>query len=409
MAPRTTREAIETFMGVTGESQAVALRKLEEHGGNLDEALNAHFGEGERRSRDMPFSTNQMEAQQRGISPILSALGSFKPSLLLDPNYRRNLYNLIGTSSLTSSNEPVQHAGGVNYRYDGSFQHIPPRPVVGDGSTEFREHVSRDDRAHLSDAEDEMFRLAIEASKQDESAVGFPQRQSNLEDEELARALSLSLKTAEQDDAMRDQAQKEIRVHGSSARAEKVNKAEQKSAGNSQDLPYSPSSSPVAQQSLRQQQDDEYLALLSAEREKETNVSNKVEISCLKEEESRNNMLEEEDFERLLAVKAASLPVEPPLHDENAVTLLVRFPDGGRCGRRFVKSDKLQLLFDFIDLQRTVRPGTYNVVSDYLKIQYFADCQKWCLQTQCLSTYPLMMNGDCTSQLVHCCITNAMH
>lgn len=45
----------------------------------------------------------------------------------------------------------------------------------------------------------------------------------------------------------------------------------------------------------------------------------------------------------MLAAKQASLPQEPSPDDENAVTLLVRMPNGSRRGRRFLKSDKLQV------------------------------------------------------------------
>jgi hypothetical protein len=52
-----------------------------------------------------------------------------------------------------------------------------------------------------------------------------------------------------------------------------------------------------------------------------------------------------QELERQLAAKEASLPREPASDDENAVTLLVRMPDGSRHGRRFLKSDKLQVNF----------------------------------------------------------------
>lgn len=42
-----------------------------------------------------------------------------------------------------------------------------------------------------------------------------------------------------------------------------------------------------------------------------------------------------QDIERQLAAKEACLPNEPLCEDENAVTLLVRMPDGSRQGRRF--------------------------------------------------------------------------
>jgi len=111
-----------------------------------------------------------------------------------------------------------------------------------------------------------------------------------------------------------------------------------------------------------------------------------------------------QEIERQLAAKEASLP------HEDAVTLEVRMPDGSCRGCRFLKSDKLQVLmckrpelnslsghflgnfyclfllssfygfeqsiltaqlwrltlqflFDFIDIGRGVKPGTYKLVS----------------------------------------------
>jgi UBX domain len=56
-----------------------------------------------------------------------------------------------------------------------------------------------------------------------------------------------------------------------------------------------------------------------------------------------NSCCGEQELERKLAAKEASLPQEPMPDDEGALTLLVRMPDGSRCGRRFLKSDKLQV------------------------------------------------------------------
>ena len=52
-----------------------------------------------------------------------------------------------------------------------------------------------------------------------------------------------------------------------------------------------------------------------------------------------------QEIERQLTAKEVSLPQEPTSDDEKAVTLLVRMPDGSRRGRRFQKSDKLQVYF----------------------------------------------------------------
>ncbi|KAK4422677.1 Plant UBX domain-containing protein 8 [Sesamum alatum] len=127
-----------------------------------------------------------------------------------------------------------------------------------------------------------------------------------------------------------------------------------------------PSPSLAAQRLIREQQDDEYLASLQADREKELKAKEEAEAAeRRKEDELRGKLQEEQETERQLAAKEASLPQEPTPDDENAVTLLVRMPDGSRRGRRFLKSDKLQCLFDFIDVGRAVKPGSYRVVRPY--------------------------------------------
>ncbi|CAK7348014.1 unnamed protein product [Dovyalis caffra] len=441
--PRPTQDAIETFMRITGASESLAVRKLEEYGGNLDQAVNAHFIELEGHARNhlsaaspqnnFADTRNQVHSGQRGILPFLSAARSFRPSLLLDPNYRRNLYSQISASvSPTRSGPQFSHNGDINNGY-GQPYHSGPRSGIGgvSGTTTFT-HGSQihgssptdaESHHHGNDVEEEMIQMAIQASTQE--------RQLCLEDDEFARALSLSLKTAEQEKAMRDQTledRKQLGVHGSSGRAETTNLDREKpksstlqegaehgqeqllvsekhgeeslwgcisskeldeamlleeslfgeiheetlsrrpprqqgvpdkSTGLNQQLPL-PSPSHVAQQ-LLQQQNDEYLASLLTDGEKDVGVFKGAETSCSKEGESRSKMLEGEEFERLLAAKEASLGQEPAPDDMNAVTLLVRMPDGNRHGRRFLKSDKLQFLFDFIDVSRAVKPGTYRV------------------------------------------------
>ncbi|CAO2819966.1 unnamed protein product [Amaranthus hypochondriacus] len=138
-------------------------------------------------------------------------------------------------------------------------------------------------------------------------------------------------------------------------------------------MPRPPSPSLVAQRAIRDQQDDEYLAALQADREKELRAMEEekaareaaLDEQRRKDEELRMKLEEEQELERQLAAKEASLPEEPSSDSENVVTLLVRMPDGSRRGRRFLKSDKLQSLFDFIDVGKTVKPGTYRVVRPY--------------------------------------------
>lgn len=113
--------------------------------------------------------------------------------------------------------------------------------------------------------------------------------------------------------------------------------------------------------------------------------------SCLQFQSVWSPCLQE--LERQLAAKEATLPREPASDDVNAVTLLVRMPDGSRHGRRFLKTDKLQVrllqrkfftplsfsipcstifwfilqsLFNFIDIGRKVKPGSYRMVSNFI-------------------------------------------
>ncbi|TVT97568.1 hypothetical protein EJB05_57177 [Eragrostis curvula] len=155
-------------------------------------------------------------------------------------------------------------------------------------------------------------------------------------------------------------------THGSSTRYPRVTRP--------------PSPTLTAQRLLREQQDDEYLAALQADREKELMAVQEAERRRQEEaaareaalerqkkddEEKLRKQLEEEELESELAAKQASLPKEPLSNDDGAVTVVVRMPDGSRQGRRFLKTDKLQCLFDFIDISRTFKPRTYRLVRSY--------------------------------------------
>ncbi|KAG2297659.1 hypothetical protein Bca52824_044328 [Brassica carinata] len=72
-----------------------------------------------------------------------------------------------------------------------------------------------------------------------------------------------------------------------------------------------------------------------------------------------------EEPERSSITEKAALPIEPSVENEDAITLLIRMPDSSRHGRRFLKSDKLKYLFDFIDAAGIVKPGTYRVIRAY--------------------------------------------
>ncbi|KAF7137438.1 hypothetical protein RHSIM_Rhsim07G0094100 [Rhododendron simsii] len=147
-----------------------------------------------------------------------------------------------------------------------------------------------------------------------------------------------------------------------------------------QQTPGFSSPSLTAQHLVKEQQDDGYLASLQADREKELKAMEEAEAQCLEEQTIRGATLEEErlkeeascrkleeeqGIKRRLAAKEASLPQEPTSDNENQLTIQVQMPDGSRNGRRFLKSDKLQSIFDFIDVGGWVKPGSYRLVRPY--------------------------------------------
>ncbi|XVF79982.1 hypothetical protein PTKIN_Ptkin15bG0033900 [Pterospermum kingtungense] len=433
-----TRDAIESFKAITGASESVALRKLEEYGGNLNAAVSAHFLELERSivnetpgvsSQYNPVEmNNQRRVGMPGIVPLISAVRSFRPSLLLDPNYRRNLLNQVGSSSFNhrATSPHMGEVTGVPTGFNSGNEHSlhsGVRPSITDSTGsplyyggENYGNVSRDDHQHINNIESEMMQAAIEASKRefeatqingqhgssyDSSRVRLQDRQLQQEDDELARAISLSLKTAneekakattynslqwggmsteELDEAIALEAQLFSRIPKETSHPPSHLSHDQSGPGRSinpglQAVSSPQSSSLVDQRLLRQQQENEYLMSLLADKEKEINALRKAESHSLKEEESCRRKLEGEEVEKVMAAKMTSLPPEPAVDDENAVTILVRMPDGTRHGRRFRKSDKLQLLFDFIDVGKVVKPATYRVVRPYPRRAFGAgDC-----------------------------------
>ncbi|KAM1486347.1 hypothetical protein ACFX2I_000555 [Malus domestica] len=463
-----TQDMIDTYMSITGASHSLAIRKLEEYGGNLSEAVNAHFGGGYRdftnpgsaanpqynfsymdgQNQVAPHAYpqyNNMSAQNQvapqGLGPLLSAARSFRPSLLFDPNYSRDLFNRItGRAPLISQPGAVPGVP-VEFNRGNDQPHLSgQRPPIQDMTGNL----------HGSDVEEEMIRAAIEASKQDAQKAyllnmqsraqnvspvnGLPDNQIHLDNSDFNRAVSLSLKTAEREKAMREQQMKdknqvpgtystskwETSMHqdgdGTVERKQASQELKHDSGNNLQqgnlainseelggisskeldeaillenalfgessyapNFPsgpsrnldpnlqpvHGPSSSALTRQLLREQQDCEYLASLLADKEKEMNGVNEVGTCDIKDVGSDNKKIDSLELESRLAAKGASLPCEPAIDDQNAVTLLVRMPNGTRLSRRFNKSDKLQVLFDFIDVGREVKPGTYRVVRSY--------------------------------------------
>ncbi|KAJ1398093.1 UBX domain [Sesbania bispinosa] len=553
---RPNQEAIETFISITGLPEAIALQKLEEHGGNLNEAINAHFSEGDRNLMTSLFLHGQLHASSTVVPqddfmdiddqhnveihrPPPSLARNPNPFSLLDPMIGRSIFDTHRDSTnqmpfvthprevreipieVKDSNQSTPQAGHaptiedvtgtVHAHGPGIHGHVvindeddnETPPAQTDASLDSSARPSAPEFDNLpdnsNDIEEEMIRAAIEASKREAEEnyrnhqlgtglgeSGPQQRPSYLEDPELAHAVSLSLKTVEQEKARCVQGDFKAPTAGSS-KASEVELGEMASNGRLQagslsfkdededveeqplvrnrsrnissgstgsgrdvefietsilpsttqqnssnppqhneisfhsdewggisseehdeavmleaamfggipegsgyrhayaphdfmqnrsfnrqptHLPYRPPSpSLAAQRLIREQQDDEYLASLQADREKELKAKEEAEavreLERQRAEESRRKLQEEQELETQLLAKEASLPPEPSSEDVNAVTLLVKMPDGSRRGRRFLRSDKLQSLFDFIDIGRAVKPGSYRLVRPY--------------------------------------------
>ncbi|KAD6453503.1 hypothetical protein E3N88_08208 [Mikania micrantha] len=300
------QESIDKFISFTRSSKSVAIQKLTEHGGNLNEAVNAHFTEGDRNISEQHVAT---------LQDVF--MDNRKPIDLEDVSRLR----------LSSSIKYGEDIEGLDTNSSSSFQQPPDYSI-----------------------EEEMIRAAIEASKQD-SQMGLGDealhlaRQSQLEDAELAKAVSLSLKTAEQEKALR---QLGSDVGPSEPRGSKLVEVEDLDTLTSLNGRLEVESSSIPHE--------------VEEAEEQPLVRNRSRLMSSRSIDSAEDILEE--LEQQLAGKEASLPHEPTSDDENAVTLLVRMPDGSRRGRRFLRSDKLQHLFSFIDVARVAKPGTYRLLED---------------------------------------------
>lgn len=117
-----------------------------------------------------------------GLPSLLSAARAFRPSLLLDPNYRRNILRQLSGSAHSGSPSPSSHTGEVTgfpaHSTWGNDQIRPPGlGEVGDGyarhspsyGSQVHDGTHRDAESpvYSNDAEEEMIRAAIEASKKD--------------------------------------------------------------------------------------------------------------------------------------------------------------------------------------------------------------------------------------------------
>ncbi|KAI4966855.1 hypothetical protein ZWY2020_035806 [Hordeum vulgare] len=436
------QEAIETFISITGADEAVAARKLEEHSGDLNEAVNAYFNEGDRSTtrinqNPIPDSHDDVMDLDEPFDPAFSR-STGNPFGILDPSFvERAAAGFFGQGpQVTHPRDvrqiPIEVKDTNNPQIGSSGQ----GPVIEDVAERDRVLLQEgmhavDNSSDLSDKEDiERANEAVErqvlttgqagTSRQLVDEENFQDDIEDVDEEPLVRQRSRrvlsgtagpteAVQRADSPPGPQPHATQNAHQHNGAFPSEwgGISSEEHDEAvmleaamfggipehteypfplpshGISTGYPrvaHPPSPTLTAQRLLREQQDDEYLAALQADREKELKAVEDAELRRLEEaaareaaiemekqknEEKLRKQLEEEELESMLAAKRASLPKEPLPNAEGAVTVVVRMPDGSRQGRRFLKSDQLQVLFDFIDISKTFKPGTYRLVRSY--------------------------------------------
>ena len=106
---------------------------------------------------------------------------------------------------------------------------------------------------------------------------------------------------------------------------------------------------------LREEQDKAYMESLRADQEKDRK---KEEERRKKEDEEREKNEREMDEikrrEQLIKLKydlVGKIPSEPSPTDENAIRVMIKFPNGSRLERRFRRSDSVMSLYYFVFCQ----------------------------------------------------------
>eukprot|EP00455_Lapot_gusevi_P055612 TRINITY_DN9060_c0_g5_i4.p1 TRINITY_DN9060_c0_g5~~TRINITY_DN9060_c0_g5_i4.p1 ORF type:complete len:295 (+),score=63.22 TRINITY_DN9060_c0_g5_i4:271-1155(+) len=133
---------------------------------------------------------------------------------------------------------------------------------------------------------------------------------------------------------------------------------------------------------LRDLQAQEYEEALERdrqrEREEEERKQKELEARRAREEEEKRRFEEEQrqlallrEKEEQLQRKRESLPPEPEQGTRGAVGLSIRLPDGSQITRRFMDSDQLQVVFDYISCNELKIDGQpihkWEVVTHYPK------------------------------------------
>ncbi|KAK4262722.1 hypothetical protein QN277_028248 [Acacia crassicarpa] len=391
---RINQRAMEKFMRITGVSEATAMQKLEKCGDVID-ALIEHFNEGDRNVAGEVRETtidvtdgNQntpQDEQTNKISSDTSLCGTARDEQMTPFRTLNELPRLLSQDidlAMSLSIETAEQEGAQRLQGDVSAPNVGPPESSGvelgkiaasNGRLELLEVAGRSFLQDLAKIADDIETGTMSSSGYRDSKNNPQHNRNSILEEELG-----GISSEERDDALMLEA---IMLGGipEGNGYSLPNDFMQNRASYPLPAPRPPSPSLSAQRLVREQQDDECLKSLQADIEKALRAVEEAKAALEEEwrrdEESQKKLREEKclELERRMAAKEAALPPEPSSEDENAVTLLVKMPDGRCRGRRFLKSDNLQYLFDFIDTSWMVKPGTYRFVRRSYPRRVFSD------------------------------------
>jgi hypothetical protein len=128
-----------------------------------------------------------------------------------------------------------------------------------------------------------------------------------------------------------------------------------------------------AQRRIRMEQDRDFYASLKLDQEKEaTKQRQEMEKRRKIQEENDRKKLESQRLEDMKERLEAELSIEPSEPVEEIVSVMIRLPDGTRLSRKFLKANKVTLLFHFVDYVictqkegSDLNPGTYKLLTQF--------------------------------------------
>lgn len=123
-------------------------------------------------------------------------------------------------------------------------------------------------------------------------------------------------------------------------------------------------------QSLRAQQDEAYEQSLRADEEKERRRQEQLEeVRKAQEAEENERKAEERRKEEIAQLKidlADRVPSEPPPDSPNAVSVVFKLPNGARIERRFLSTDSLQDVYNYLFCHPS-SPDEFEITTNFPK------------------------------------------